>query len=274
MPIPTFQTLAILAPVLALAVPAQATEWGAPVPEAGAYADNGYAVREAAPAVDGSYQVAFNDWYGGRTYPAPPPPRQVMQPGGFYVPNQGYVGGGQPRYQPYGYGAQQAEPQAPVQRRQKTTTSRRGPAPEFQKAVVAYNGPEAPGTVVVDTPSRYLYLVQGDGTAIRYGIGVGKPGFEFSGEHEVTAKREWPDWRPPAEMRQRRPELPVHMAGGPNNPLGARALYLGSTLYRIHGSNEPWSIGHAVSSGCIRMTNDDVIDLYTRVPVGAKVIVI
>ncbi|MGQ4275214.1 L,D-transpeptidase [Terrihabitans sp. B22-R8] len=148
------------------------------------------------------------------------------------------------------------------------------PAPEFQKQVVSYNGREAPGTIVIDTSKRFLYLVQDDGTALRYGVGVGRDGFSWTGSHKVTAKREWPSWHPPAEMRKRRPELPKMMEGGPDNPLGARALYLGSTLYRIHGSNEPWTIGQAVSSGCFRMTNDDVEDLYERVPVGAKVVVI
>ncbi|MBA5779235.1 L,D-transpeptidase [Stappia sp. F7233] len=150
--------------------------------------------------------------------------------------------------------------------------------PRFLPTVVAYDGPHKPGTVIIDTNERYLYLVEGNGFARRYGVGVGRPGFEWAGTHKVTRKAEWPDWRPPAEMRARAAKtgqtLPVVMAGGPNNPLGARALYLGSTLYRIHGSNEPWTIGKAVSSGCIRMRNEDVTDLYERVPVGAKVIVI
>jgi lipoprotein-anchoring transpeptidase ErfK/SrfK len=144
----------------------------------------------------------------------------------------------------------------------------------FLPQSVAYEGPEKPGTIIIDTPHYYLLLVQGDGTARRYGIGVGRPGFTWSGVKEVTAKREWPDWRPPDEMLARRPDLPHYMRGGPDNPLGARALYLGSTLYRIHGSNEPWSIGTQVSSGCIRLRNDDIIDLYGRVKVGARVIVI
>ena len=137
-----------------------------------------------------------------------------------------------------------------------------------------YDGDEKPGTIVIDTPRRFLYLVQEDGKAVRYGIGVGRPGFTWAGVHNVTAKREWPDWRPPDEMLKRRPDLPRYMAGGPENPLGARAMYLGNTLYRIHGSNEPWTIGTQVSSGCIRMRNEDVIDLYDRVKVGAKVVVI
>lgn len=146
--------------------------------------------------------------------------------------------------------------------------------PRFFKQVVPYSGNEKAGTVIVDTPSKYLYLVQSDGKAMRYGIGVGRPGFTWSGVKTVSQKREWPDWRPPEEMLRRRPDLPTYMAGGPNNPLGARALYLGSSLYRIHGSNEPWTIGQSVSSGCIRMRNEDVIDLYERVKVGTKVLVI
>nr|WP_083656795.1 L,D-transpeptidase [Mongoliimonas terrestris] len=151
--------------------------------------------------------------------------------------------------------------------------SQRPLKPEFLPTVVDYDGPYAPGTVVIDTNTRHLYLVEAGGTARRYGVGVGRPGFEWAGTHRVTRKAEWPTWHPPAEMRQRQPYLPVRMEGGPKNPLGARALYLGSTLYRIHGTSEPWTIGSAVSSGCIRMRNEDVVDLYQRVPVGAKVIV-
>jgi lipoprotein-anchoring transpeptidase ErfK/SrfK len=145
--------------------------------------------------------------------------------------------------------------------------------PKYDKQEVAYSGNEAPGTIVIDTPNRFLYLVQGGGRALRYGIGVGKPGFSWAGVKTVSNKREWPDWTPPAEMLKRRPDLPRHMEGGPDNPLGARAMYLGSSLYRIHGSNEPWTIGTAVSSGCIRMRNEDVTDLYERVRVGTRVIV-
>jgi lipoprotein-anchoring transpeptidase ErfK/SrfK len=148
------------------------------------------------------------------------------------------------------------------------------PEPQFQRQEVDYSGPEAPGTLVVDTPDKFLFLVEPHGRALRYGIGVGRPGFTWSGVKRISRKAEWPDWTPPAEMVLRRPDLPRHMAGGPENPLGARALYLGSSLYRIHGTNEPSTIGHNVSSGCIRMMNEDVIDLYSRVPVGAKVIVL
>jgi len=146
--------------------------------------------------------------------------------------------------------------------------------PRYQKQVVNYDGRERGGTVIINTNERLLYLIQDDGTAIRYGIGVGRPGFTWAGVRQVTRKREWPDWTPPPEMLKRRPDLPRHMEGGPENPLGARAMYLGSTLYRIHGSNEPWTIGTAVSSGCIRMRNEDVIDLYERVRVGTRVVVI
>jgi lipoprotein-anchoring transpeptidase ErfK/SrfK len=146
--------------------------------------------------------------------------------------------------------------------------------PRYEKQIVEYHGKESPGTIVVDTPNKFLYLVQANGTAMRYGIGVGRPGFTWSGVKQISAKREWPDWTPPAEMLARRPDLPRHMEGGPENPLGARAMYLGSSLYRIHGSNEPWTIGTNVSSGCIRMRNEDVIDLYGRVNVGTRVVVI
>jgi lipoprotein-anchoring transpeptidase ErfK/SrfK len=145
-----------------------------------------------------------------------------------------------------------------------------GPIP---RTVVDFRSNYAPGTIFIDTTERRLYLVTGRSQAIRYGIGVGRDGFGWAGALRVSAKREWPNWFPPAEMLARRPDLPRFMPGGLDNPLGARALYLGSTLYRIHGSNEPETIGQAVSSGCFRLTNDDVIDLYSRVSVGATVIV-
>jgi len=146
--------------------------------------------------------------------------------------------------------------------------------PRYEKQLVDYGGRENAGTIVVDTSNKFLYLVQGKGKAMRYGIGVGRPGFIWSGVKQISAKKEWPDWTPPPEMLARRPDLPRHMEGGPQNPLGARAMYLGSSLYRIHGSNEPWTIGTNVSSGCIRMRNEDVIDLYERVNVGTRVVVI
>ncbi|HEY3794599.1 MAG TPA: L,D-transpeptidase family protein [Bradyrhizobium sp.] len=164
---------------------------------------------------------------------------------------------------------QQADPQA-----EASDPTQRPFDPKYEKQVVDYASKESPGTIVIDTPNKFLYLVQGNGKALRYGVGVGKPGFAWAGVKTISAKKEWPDWTPPAEMLTRRPDLPRHMEGGPQNPLGARAMYLGSSLYRIHGSNEPWTIGTNVSSGCIRMRNQDVIDLYGRVNVGAKVVVI
>jgi lipoprotein-anchoring transpeptidase ErfK/SrfK len=139
---------------------------------------------------------------------------------------------------------------------------------------VTYDGPFPPGTIVVNTEERRLYFILPDHQAIKYGVGVGRPGFAWSGTKVITLKREWPPWAPPPQMLRRRPDLPHHMPGGPENPLGARAMYLGTSLYRIHGSNEPQTIGQAVSSGCIRMTNEDVIDLYNRVKVGTHVVVL
>jgi lipoprotein-anchoring transpeptidase ErfK/SrfK len=144
----------------------------------------------------------------------------------------------------------------------------------LKRQVVGYATREAPGTVIIDTPNTYLYLVLGNGQALRYGIGVGRDGFTWSGVQSITKKSEWPDWTPPTEMIARQPYLPRYMAGGPGNPLGARAMYLGGTIYRIHGTNAPGTIGTRVSSGCIRLTNEDVADLYSRVNVGTKVIVL
>ena len=180
-------------------------------------------------------QPAYGGYYGGRSQ---------------YYGNQYY--GGQPD-EPY-----EVRPQA-------------SPIP---RELVSFDTRYAPGTIVISTEERRLYYVTGRGEAIRYAVGVGRPGFEWSGTRAVTMKREWPDWRPPAEMLRRRPDLPRYMPGGLDNPLGARAMYLGGTLYRIHGSNEPETIGQAVSSGCIRMTNEDVVDLYNRVKVGTKVVVL
>jgi lipoprotein-anchoring transpeptidase ErfK/SrfK len=144
----------------------------------------------------------------------------------------------------------------------------------LKRQVVSYSTREAPGTIIIDTPNTYLYLVTGNGQAVRYGIGVGRDGFTWAGTQSITKKAEWPDWTPPPEMIARQPYLPRQMAGGPGNPLGARAMYLGGTIYRIHGTNAPATIGTRVSSGCIRLTNEDVADLYSRVNVGTKVIVL
>jgi lipoprotein-anchoring transpeptidase ErfK/SrfK len=146
--------------------------------------------------------------------------------------------------------------------------------PRLQRQIVGYASNEAPGTVIIDTPHTVLYYVLGNGKAIRYGIGVGRQGFTWAGVKQIERKAEWPDWIPPQEMIERQPYLPRFVAGGPGNPLGARAMYLGGTVYRIHGTNDPTTIGKHVSSGCIRLTNADVTDLYNRVQVGAKVIVL
>jgi lipoprotein-anchoring transpeptidase ErfK/SrfK len=170
----------------------------------------------------------------------------------------------------------QSEPQQPAVQAYAPTEDE-GTAyqlpPRLRRQVVNYASHEATGTIIIDTPNTYLYYVLGGGRAIRYGIGVGREGFTWSGTQSITKKAEWPDWTPPPEMIRRQPYLPRQMAGGPGNPLGARAMYLGGTEYRIHGTNAPGTIGTRVSSGCIRLTNDDVTDLYSRVNVGTKVIV-
>jgi lipoprotein-anchoring transpeptidase ErfK/SrfK len=213
------------------------------------------------------------------------PPQRIAQTRNAYAAQSGMgggfieflFGGGGQRYQP-SYDPRGLPPMDPQQgiRQQEYGSEIARPAfdPRFEKQVVEYSGKHGAGTIVVDTPNKFLYLVQDNGTAVRYGIGVGRPGFTWSGVKQISAKKEWPAWTPPPEMLARRPDLPRHMEGGPDNPLGARAMYLGSSLYRIHGSNEPWTIGTNVSSGCIRMRNEDVIDLYGRVNVGATVVVI
>jgi len=173
-------------------------------------------------------------------------------------------------------GAVCADPRtSPARQTALIDTSDAGSLPaRLRRQVVDYPTSERPGTIVIDTPNTYLYLVIGGGQAIRYGIGVGREGFTWSGVRMVDRKTEWPDWFPPAEMLARQPYLPRFMAGGPGNPLGARAMYLGGTEYRIHGTNAPSTIGKHVSSGCIRMLNEDVVDLYSRVGIGAKVVVL
>ena len=166
----------------------------------------------------------------------------------------------------------QAQPAPQMQREDEGDTVQM-PA-RLKRQIVSYATREAPGTIIIDTPNTYLYYVLGNGQAIRYGIGVGRDGFTWSGVQRITRKAEWPAWTPPPEMIARQPYLPRHMAGGPGNPLGARAMYLGGTIYRIHGTNMPETIGTHVSSGCLRLTNEDVTDLYSRVGVGTKVIVL
>jgi lipoprotein-anchoring transpeptidase ErfK/SrfK len=175
-------------------------------------------------------------------------------------------------YQPADRGL--AFPQYAPQAQQPSAQSNDEMPAELRRQIVSYQGNEAAGTVIVDTAHTYLYLVLGNGRAMRYGIGVGRQGFTWSGVQTITKKAEWPDWTPPPEMIARQPYLPRWVGGGPGNPLGARAMYLGGTDYRIHGTNDPTTIGKHVSSGCIRLANDDVIDLYSRINVGAKVIVL
>jgi lipoprotein-anchoring transpeptidase ErfK/SrfK len=162
---------------------------------------------------------------------------------------------------------------APMAQEEAVDTRAETPA-RFRRQIVEYRTNEPAGTIIIDTPNTYLYLVLGNGRAMRYGIGVGRDGFTWSGVQTISRRAEWPDWHPPAEMIARQPYLPRYMAGGPGNPMGARALYLGNTIYRIHGTNAPHTIGQRVSSGCIRLTNDDVADLYSRVNLGTRVVVL
>ena len=231
------------------------------------YADQAPPVRTAYAARSNMGGGFIEFLFGGAADRGQPYPQQdiYQQQPSYYQQQPSY---GPQRLLPPMQGPQQMQEDAAADPRRQPFD------PRFEKQEVAYDGREGAGTIVIDTPNKFLYLVQGNGHALRYGIGVGRPGFSWSGVKSITAKREWPDWTPPAEMLARRPDLPRHMEGGPENPLGARAMYLGSTLYRIHGSNEPWTIGTNVSSGCIRMRNQDVIDLYGRVNVGAKVIVL
>ncbi len=205
------------------------------------------APASAAPAPSANYGGGFLEFLlsGGGAL-APAPPSQTMA---------------------------SAQPSASPPAEAEPSAVQRAIDPIYLRQEVAYAGPQRAGTIVIDTPNKFLFLVEKGGKALRYGIGVGRPGFAWSGIKAISRKAEWPDWTPPSDMLKRRPDLPTHMAGGPDNPLGARALYLGSSLYRIHGTNEPYTIGTNVSSGCIRMMNEDVIDLYDRVRVGTKVIV-
>ncbi len=251
-------------PAEAAAATYQASSYAAAVPQPAPYAASSYAVAAAPPSAP---------------YPGTQPRSNL---GGGFI--EMLVSGGGPAAMPPAVLYNQPQAAAPAPRssyyasyapepQQPAYETRRTVDPAFLRAEVADPTGEAPGTIVVDTPSKYLYHVQGNGRAVRYGIGVGRPGFTWSGVKSVTRKAEWPDWTPPPEMIRRRPDLPRHMVGGPENPLGARAMYLGSSLYRIHGTNEPYTIGQNVSSGCIRMMNEDVTDLYGRVQVGTRVVV-
>jgi lipoprotein-anchoring transpeptidase ErfK/SrfK len=247
--------------------------YGAPQQPVYGGAAQTYAVPTSPPQPAAPAQQTYAANYARPQLPPPPPPR----PGGLFDflfgrSQQTSYAPAMPAYQPQGnYQANYQQGYAPSGQGDMANYQ---VDPKYDRQVVDYPTDEKPGTIVIDTPNKFLYLVEGGGRALRYGIGVGRPGFTWSGVKTITAKREWPDWRPPADMLQRRPDLPRYMPGGLDNPLGARAMYLGSTLYRIHGSNEPWTIGTNVSSGCIRMRNEDVEDLYERVQIGTKVVVI
>lgn len=211
-------------------------------------------------AITGSAQAQSVYSYT-QQYPSPHYTRQYLSPQYSYV---------QPGYPMAAIN--RAAPAAPMVEEEPAGSAM--VPPELRRTIVTYSGKEAPGTIIIDTPNTYLYYVLGNGQAVRYGIGVGRDGYRWSGVKSVVRKQEWPDWHPPAEMIARQPYLPRFVAGGKTNPLGARAIYIGGTLYRIHGTNAPQTIGKQVSSGCIRMLNEDVIDLYSRVSVGAKVVVL
>jgi len=245
--------------------------------------------RYAAPASAAqAYPAPARVVYTAPPPPPPPPPPASKGPGGggfleaiFGGPTimaHVYQPAAQPAYQPVPEAAPTAAVPLAAPPAYASAASEADAAypvdPKFNRQLVDYRGDQAPGTIIIDTPNKFLYLVEESGKALRYGIGVGRPGFTWAGIKTITGMREWPDWRPPPEMLARQPDLPRFMSGGVNNPLGARALYLGSTLYRIHGSNEPWTIGTNVSSGCIRMRNDDVTDLYNRVRIGTRVVVL
>jgi lipoprotein-anchoring transpeptidase ErfK/SrfK len=233
-----------------------------------------YSSPASPPRYPGAYP-SYNDQYEDPYNDPPRPPRLVYPPPYGYPANP-------PRYPgAYSYGAPGS-----LSRPQGTAVAALPPeyqperapanelAPRFHRTLVDYPTVEPPGTIIIDTPNTYLYLTMGHGKALRYGIGVGREGFTWSGTEHISRMKEWPDWLPPQEMIKRQPYLPRFMAGGETNPLGARAMYLGNTQYRIHGTNQPSTIGSFVSSGCIRLTNDDVADLYSRVTIGTTVVVL
>jgi lipoprotein-anchoring transpeptidase ErfK/SrfK len=236
-------------------------------PPNGPYAP--YAYRDA----NGMLVQPF-DPYNEPTYPPPyaPQPRPYYGGEQFPRPPAGVSA------QPPSYGAEAPDRGAMMAALPPDDQPESGPVKEMpanlRRQLVSYPTPEPAGTVIIDTPHTYLYLVLGNGTALRYGIGVGREGFTWSGTERISRMTEWPDWHPPKEMIERQPYLPRFMAGGAGNPLGARALYLGDTLYRIHGTNQPSTIGHFVSSGCIRLTNEDIEDLYNRISIGSRVVVL
>ena len=260
-------------PRSAVAEPIQGQSYGAPQPQASA----GPVYGERSPAAGDAYdpQQGYNPHQGYVPYPGY---GQQEAPGARppYDPNQApAVTGGviRPPVDIVPGGRQGTLASLPVEDQPETGEPKELPV-QFKRQTVSYATREPVGSIIIDTPNTYLYYVIGGGQAIRYGIGVGRDGFTWSGVEKITRLAEWPDWHPPAEMIERQPYLPRFMAGGPGNPMGARALYLGKTVYRIHGTNQPSTIGQFVSSGCIRMLNEDVEDLYSRVKVGTKVVVL
>jgi lipoprotein-anchoring transpeptidase ErfK/SrfK len=269
---------------------AQPTYGGVPLPPPGYYDDD--APVPAGPpygrqAIPGQQTEAYppaprpyfmpNDPYAAQPLPSQAPPglRPPADVGG--APGPGYATGTVPAPPPGAAPAPQANPTAVAglpPEDQPEQGPRKELPPQFRKQLVDYVTTEPPGTIIIDTPNTYLYLTLGQGKAMRYGIGVGREGFTWAGTERVSRMKEWPDWFPPKEMIDRQPYLPRFMAGGETNPLGARALYLGNTLYRIHGTNQPSTIGSFVSSGCIRLANEDIADLFGRVQIGTRVVVL
>jgi lipoprotein-anchoring transpeptidase ErfK/SrfK len=257
-------------------IPPAAVEPVAPAPR---YGHGGPAYPDQATLPPPAYRDPPPQGYRDSPNPsyASPPAGVQAEPNGARPPlpiSPGQIGAGQG--DPSAAGATSVDSHVaalPPEVRPETGPKKQLP-PQLRRTLVDYNTKEPAGTLIIDTPNTYLYLVLGQGKALRYGIGVGREGFTWSGTERVTKMAEWPDWTPPEEMIVRQPYLPRFMAGGDTNPLGARALYLGKTIYRIHGTNQPSTIGTFVSSGCIRLTNDDVTDLYTRVKVGTRVVVL
>jgi lipoprotein-anchoring transpeptidase ErfK/SrfK len=227
--------------------------------------------QEAYPPRSAAVGPQYSPYGPPPPYGGPPAAIPDDEQGGGYGVRPGP--GAPPRPAAVDPGRQQTIAALPPEDQPETGEPRALP-PQFQRQLVDYPSREQPGTIIIDTPNTFLYLILGRGKALRYGIGVGREGFTWSGTERISRMSEWPDWFPPTEMIQRQPYLPRVMAGGPGNPLGARALYLGNTLYRIHGTNQPSTIGQFVSSGCIRLTNEDVADLYGRVTVGTHVVVL
>jgi lipoprotein-anchoring transpeptidase ErfK/SrfK len=251
-----------------------AAQYLPPQPSPGYPPPASYSSPTNPPRYPGAYSP-YNDQYEDLYNDPPPAPRLVYPPPYGYPANP-------PRYPgAYTYGPPGAVPPqqgTPLAALPPEYQPERAPAnelpPRFHRTLVDYPTVEPPGTIIIDTPNTYLYLTMGHGKALRYGIGVGRDGFTWSGTEHISRMKEWPDWLPPQEMIKRQPYLPRFMAGGETNPLGARAMYLGNTQYRIHGTNQPSTIGSFVSSGCIRLTNEDVEDLYSRVTVGTTVVVL